>query len=167
VTELIVRDAAREDAQALAEALLEWGRQYAELDPSAFRVPEAQGLAAKFEEQLLAEPDDDALWLVAERGNHLVGYIQAQVWRPSEGAEQQIMRDASDTILKIDALFVTDRERRAGVGAALMEAAESWGSERGATRAVVISYAHSPTALPFYEGKMRYERTTIGFSKPL
>jgi GNAT superfamily N-acetyltransferase len=166
VTKLIVRDAAREDAQALAEALLEWGRQYTELDPSAFRVPEAEGLAAMFEEQLIAEPDDDALWLVAVRADRLVGYIQAQLWPPSE-AEQQIMRDASDTILKIDALFVTDRERRAGVGAALMEAAESWGSERGATRAVVISYAHSPTAVPFYEGKMRYERTTIGFSKPL
>lgn len=163
---LIIRDAGREDAADLAEALLEWGHQYAEMDPTAFRVPEADGLAATFEEQLLAEPDDDALWLVAERGEHLVGYIQAQIWRPWQG-ERQIMREASETILKIDALFVSDRERRAGVGTALMNAAEAWGKERGASRAVVISYTHSPTAVPFYEERMRYERMTIGFSKGL
>ena len=137
------------------------------MDPTAFRVPEPDGLARGFEEQLLCEPDDDALWLVADRAEHLVGYIQAQLWRPSQGAERQIMRDASETVLKIDALFVIDGDRRAGVGAALMDAAEAWGKERGASRAVVISDAHSPTSVPFYEDRMRYERMTIGFSKSL
>jgi GNAT superfamily N-acetyltransferase len=167
VAELIIRVARREDAASLADALLEWGRQYTEVDPEAFQVPEADGLAASLEEQLVAKPDDNALWLVAERGKLLVGYIQAQIWRPFEGAERHIMRDASETILKVDALFVSARERRAGVGTALMDAAESWGKERGASRAVVISYPHSPTAVPFYEERMRYERMTIGFSKPL
>ncbi len=95
VDELIIRDAVREDAADLAEALLEWGRQYAEMNPRAFQVPEPDGLAARFAEQLVAEPDDDALSHIAERDKHLVGYIQALVWRPSEGAERQIMREAS------------------------------------------------------------------------
>jgi hypothetical protein len=47
------------------------------------------------------------------------------------------------------------------------DAAERWGRDRGATRAIVISYANSPSSVPFYEDRMGYERHTIGFLKPL
>jgi len=143
------------------------GREYLEIDADAFRVPDASGLVEWFEEQVRQERDDDVLWLVAERGRELVGYIQAQVWRPSADAIRQIMRDASETVLKIDALMVTAAARRDGVGTALMEAAEAWGNARGATQAIVIFSAHSPTAVPFYEDRMGYARATNGFSKRL
>jgi GNAT superfamily N-acetyltransferase len=77
------------------------------------------------------------------------------------------MADASEKLLKIDALMVTSTAQRDGVGTALMEAAEAWGNTRGATQAVVISSAHSPTSVPFYEDRMGYARATIGFSKRL
>jgi GNAT superfamily N-acetyltransferase len=163
----LIRDVRIDDAPSLAEALREWGRDYAEIDAEAFRVPDAEGLVEWFEEQLREERDDDVLWLVAERERELIGYIQAQVWRPSKDASRQIMRDASETLLKIDALLVTATARRDGVGTALMEAAEAWGNTRGATQAIVISSAHSPTSVPFYEDRMGYARTTIGFSKRL
>ena len=165
--ELLVRGVRIDDASDLAEALREWGRDYVELDAEAFRVPDAEGLVGWFEEQLREERDDDVLWLVAERERQLVGSIQAQVWRPSTDADRQIMRDASESLLKVDALMVTATARRDGVGTALMEAAEAWGTARGATRAVVISSAHSPTSVPFYEDRMGYTRATIGFSKRL
>jgi GNAT superfamily N-acetyltransferase len=167
VDELVIRDARTDDASSLANALAEWGRSYADMDPAEFRVPETDGLVERFEEQLRAERDDDSLWLVAERAQQPVGYIQAQVWRPWQGAERQIMREVSETVLKIDAVMVSETARRTGVGTALMEAAEALGLDRGASQAVVISYAHSPTAVPFYEERMGYARKTIGFSKPL
>ena len=167
MVELLIRDVRIDDAPVLAEALREWGREYEEIDVQAFRVPDAEGLIEWFQEQLREERDDDVLWLVAERARELLGYIQAQVWRPSPDANRQIMRDASETLLKIDALMVTAAARRDGVGTSLMEAAEAWGDARGATQAIVISSAHSPTAVPFYEDRMGYARTTIGFSKRL
>lgn len=165
--ELVIRNARSDDARSLSDALVEWGRYYADIDPTAFRVPETNGLVGWFEEQLRDERDADTLWLVAERDHQLVGYIQAQVWRPWTDAERQIMREVSETVLKIDAVMVSETARRTGVGTALMEAAEAWGLDRGASQVVVISYAHSPTSVPFYEERMSYARTTIGFSKPL
>jgi GNAT superfamily N-acetyltransferase len=77
------------------------------------------------------------------------------------------MREGSETTLKIDAVMVSEGARRQRVGTALMEAAEDRGRKRGATRSVVISYAHGPTSVSFYEDRMSYTRKTIGFSKPL
>jgi hypothetical protein len=48
-----------------------------------------------------------------------------------------------------------------------MEAVETWGRYRGASQAVVISYAESPTSVPFYENGLGYGRKTIGFWKAL
>ena len=54
---------------------------------------------------------------------------RARVWRPSADANRtDRWRDASETLLKIDALMVTATARRDGVGTALMEAAEAWGN---------------------------------------
>jgi hypothetical protein len=64
-------------------------------------------------------------------------------------------------------LIVTEDGRRGGAGTELMRAVEAWGIERGAAEAFVISYAHSPTSVPFYEQRMGYERQTTGYWKPL
>ena len=77
------------------------------------------------------------------------------------------MREMAEPILKVDSIMVLEDERGAGVGTALMSAAETWGRDRGATRAVVISYENSPSSVPFYEGRMRYGRHTIGYLKSL
>jgi hypothetical protein len=47
-----------------------------------------------------------------------------------------------------------------------MDAVEAWGVSRGATEAVVISTADSPS-VPFYEDGLGYWRKTIGFWKSL
>ena len=164
---LLIRQAHIDDASGLAGAYAEWGREYQAMNPAEFRVPKEDGLVDYFSTLLAEELDEDSLWLVAEHDQRLVGYIQAQVSQPWDDADRHIMRDASETLVKIDALMVNEAARRRGIGAALVDAAESWGRERGATQAVVISYAHSPTAVPFYEDQMRYSRKTIGFSKPL
>jgi GNAT superfamily N-acetyltransferase len=165
--DLHIRAAHVDDATNLAEVWIQFGRYYVELDPAEFRVPEAEGLPDWFRSRLDDDRSDDSLWLVAERDLEVVGFIEAQVWRPAEDAGRQLMREGAEPILKVDTIMVVDEARGEGVGTTLMNAAETWGRERGATRAVVISYAHSPSSVPFYEDRMGYRRNTIGFLKHL
>jgi hypothetical protein len=44
---------------------------------------------------------------------------------------------------------------------------EHWAAARGASEAVVISAANSPTSVPFYEEGLGHQRKTIGFWKSL
>ena len=97
----------------------------------------------------------------------VIGFVEAQILPPAEDAHRQLMREMSEPMLKVDSILVLERERGAGVGTALMSATESWGRERGATRAVVISYANSPSSVSFYEARMGYERHTVGFRRAL
>ena len=167
MADLEIRAARVDDADGLADAWRAFGRYYADIDPQLFRVPEAEGLPAWFDSRLREDRGDDTLWLVAERDGRVVGFVQAQIWPPAEDADRHLMREVSEPILKVDSIMVMADERGAGIGTALMSAAETWGRERGATRAVVISYANSPSSIPFYEERMGYERHTVGFLKPL
>jgi GNAT superfamily N-acetyltransferase len=161
-----IRPARLDDARGLADAWVEFGREYAAIDSDRFRVPDRRGLVEWFESNLERERSDE-LSLIAERGGRIVGFLDAQIWHPADDADLQIMREPGETVLKIDALMVKANDRRAGLATKLMKAAEAWGRERGATRSVVISYAHSPTSVPFYEKGMGYARTTIGYGKQL
>jgi GNAT superfamily N-acetyltransferase len=77
------------------------------------------------------------------------------------------MRESAEPVLRVHTLFVTEAERGRGVGRSLMQAAETWGKERGATSAAVIAIADSPSAVPFYVNGMRFGQNTIGFWKEL
>jgi len=57
--------------------------------------------------------------------------------------------------------------RRAGVGTALMTAAEAWADEHGAATISLHTYRGSPTSVPFYEDRMGYSRRAIVFRKEL
>jgi GNAT superfamily N-acetyltransferase len=166
-TALVIRPARDGDAAQLVELWIEFGTYYEALDPIQFQIPSADGLIEWTKAELLRERTRDETWLVAERSDQLLGFIWAQILRPDEGAARQILRTTGVTTLKVDALMVTDRERRGGVGTELMRAVEAWGVELGAIEAFVISYAHSPTSVPFYEKKMGYKSQTTGYWKPL
>lgn len=104
---------------------------------------------------------------MADHGGEVIGFIQAEIWRPADDADRQLMREVAEPILKVNSLMVLEDERGAGVGTALMKAAEAWGRERGATRAIVIASLRSPAVVGFYENRMRYDRKTVGFRKEL
>jgi GNAT superfamily N-acetyltransferase len=162
-----IRDADSGDAEALANLWIEFGGYYEEIDPPQFRTPDEEGLSTWLRTRVEEGRTNEAIWLVAEREGDLVGSIRAQIWPPSEHANRELIRDEGEFVLRVDALVVTEDERRKGIGKALMDAVERWAKERGATVAFVVSYAHSPTSVPFYEDGMGYARKTIGFWKRL
>jgi GNAT superfamily N-acetyltransferase len=161
--EMRVRPARAGDGDDLARAWVDGGRYYADLDPRRFRVPEEEGLVDWIESALAKDRGDDRTWIVAEHDGEIVGDVTAHVDRAVGDARWQMMRDLGESILKIDSLMVREHRRRRGVGTALMKAAEEWGRARGASAVFLSTYHDSPSSVPFYERRMRYERASIGF----
>jgi hypothetical protein len=106
--EVIIHSVGTEDAPALAAAWIDFGRAYAEIEPQHFREPAFEGLAGWFERSMAEWDDDDALWLVAERDERLVGFIQARVWAPADDAERHLMTEMSESLLKVDSVMVVE-----------------------------------------------------------
>jgi GNAT superfamily N-acetyltransferase len=160
---LTIRDATGSDATALAGVWIEGGAYHVELDPRRFRVPNEDGLTEWMQESLAKERDEDEVWLVAELGGEVVGDVSARIQRPHPDAKWQLMRDLGESVLRVDSLMVREDQRRRGVGTALMQVVEGWGRSRGATVVFLTTYYKSPASVPFYEERMGYERTSIGF----
>jgi len=167
VSRVSLRPAGRDDASLLADLWVEFGRSYEAMDPFEFQTPSRDGLVEWMAEEISKERSEDELYVVAEMDGDAVGYVRAQILRPQDGAERHVLRSTRVTTLKIDGLMVMDRARRQGVATELVMHAESWGASRGATESFVISYATSPTSVPFYEVKMGYAPKTTGYWKML
>jgi GNAT superfamily N-acetyltransferase len=163
-----LRNARPEDAPALTDLWVEFGAYYEAIDPQEFQTPTGDDLVDWMKSDITQDRSGgDELYGVAERDGAVVGYIRAQIFRPQEDAERHVLRTVGVTTVKIDALMVTETARRAGVATELVRHAEAWGASRGATESFVISYAHSVTAVPFYEERMGYTAKTTGYWKPL
>jgi GNAT superfamily N-acetyltransferase len=132
-----VRSATEDDSAAIASLWLDWGREYESLDSVLFRVPSEDGLAGWFRRQI-AEATDDELWLVGESRGEVEAFERAVVWRPDDDAKRSLVVDDALTTLKVGLLMVKPSARRSGIGTALTSAAERWGRDRGAVRAVVM-----------------------------
>jgi GNAT superfamily N-acetyltransferase len=165
MTDARIRPARPGDGEGCAEVWTDVGRYYNALDSRAFQVPNSEGLAESFEQDI-ANADADQLRLVAE-DQGIVGLLIAGLVRPVKRPEHELVRDLSRLRLLVHALAVSAPYRRTGVGTALMAAAETWGREHGAVIVSLDTYVHSPTSVPFYEGRMGYARRAVIFRKEL
>ena len=163
---VMVRAPRAGDGEGIARAWLSAAAYYTDLDPEHFQVPAAQALAELFDNQV-GRGADDALQLVAELDGRVVGWLSARVEQPSENAAVETIREPGMTRLLVDALIVDRPVWRCGAGTALLEAAESWGRDKGAEIARLSTYADSRVSVPFYEERMGYTRRSIVFQKRL
>ena len=93
------------------------------------------------------------LLCVAESDEVVIGYIVAT-------SHLTLFADAP--VCWVEEVMVSPQHRRAGVGAALMNAAERWAEEMGAA---YVSLA-TRRAADFYRA-LRYEESAVFFKKPL
>jgi hypothetical protein len=163
----IIRAADVRDAVSLAYAWKEFGRYYAELDAAEFRVPHVEGLPEWFESRLRADGGEDASWLVADHGGEVIGFIQAEIWRPAEDADRQLMREVAEPILKVNSLMVLEDERGAGGRNSADEGRRSVGEGARSDARNSHCVLSSPAVVGFYQNRMRYDRRTVGFRKEL
>jgi GNAT superfamily N-acetyltransferase len=142
---MIIRNAIPADAPAMADLITQLGYP---------TTPEQ--MAARFA-RLSAEPNQQT-WLAEDDLGPLglIGLFKHQSW------------EYDDYFVRILALVVSSRARHQGVGEALIEAAERWGRDIGATR-LVLNCGNRPEraiAHQFYPA-MGFAPTTTGYSKTL
>ncbi len=161
-----VRRARAGDGEAIARIHADMADHYAELAPEHFRRPALNGYAAVVDAEL-AEVKATELELVAEVDGQVVASLYALLIAPVDGAERAIAADLSSTRLRIEYLATAAGHRRSGAGSALVEAAEAWGREQGATVAETTTYHRSPLSVPFWTQRAGYEERSINLRKPL
>ncbi|MDA0164701.1 GNAT family N-acetyltransferase [Solirubrobacter ginsenosidimutans] len=161
-----IRRATPEDAEALVRIHADASAYYAELEPALFQTPDLTGYAELVERDL-AEADDTTLDLVAAVGDEIVATLYARLITPQEGAEYAYPRDVTRTRVEIAYLATSAQHRRSGAGLALVEAAEAWGREHGATVAEASTYHRSALSIPFWTLGAGYAPRSIVFRKEL
>jgi GNAT superfamily N-acetyltransferase len=161
-----VRRAAPGDGAGVARAWVSAGAYHAELDPEHFQRPRGPGLAEGWDRRF-ESADDNAVDLVAEIDDVVIGWLRAHIEPPVANPADQFVREFTVTRLAVDAIAVDRAHWRHGAGTALLLAAEAWGRDHGAQVVRLDTYARSPVSVPFYEAGMGYERRSIVFQKRL
>lgn len=95
----------------------------------------------------------EVLRLVADVDGELAGALVAHMV-----ADREL-----ETLLRIDSLVTADAHRGRGYAAQLVEAAEAWGRERGAT----LAEAWTHDRVPFWKGRLAYAERSVNLRKPL
>lgn len=139
----LIRDAAPGDAPAIAELLAQLG------------YPAPASAVPRRLRQMLAEPGQRAL--VAVEGRRVVGLATVVV-------RHVIVDDAP--FARLAALVVAEDRRGAGIGRALLAAAEEHARRAGCFAIEVTSGDHRPEAHRFYRA-LGFEERPRRFLKPL
>jgi GNAT superfamily N-acetyltransferase len=161
-----IRKAVPGDGAAIARVHCDGAAYYVGLAPDLFLMPDEDGLVTFAE----PAPDDNsstALFIVAEVDDEIVGHLYAQLITPEDSDRFQSSSDLRESRLFIQALSVLRSHWRHGIATALVEAAEAWGREHGATVALCDTWSGSPVSLPFWEQRMKYARRSIRLRKRL
>jgi len=164
---IVIRPARAGDGAGYARVWTDAGRNFVQIDPATLQLPQPTGLAAWFEESLGRPRPPGSLWLVAETGGELAGFVHGTVEPPHPDARFQLLRDLGRARLIVGVLAVAEASRRSGVGTALMTAIEAAARERGAEVVTLDTNLRSPVSVPFYENRMGYQRRGVIFRKEL
>jgi GNAT superfamily N-acetyltransferase len=167
VPEVLIREFRSGDGSGVARMMRQNGAYYAQLAPDYFREPDGEGLVDFIENDSAWRESPDNLCRVAEIDGDVAGLVEATIQPAMDTARWQTQRDLSAPRLFIGFLQTADEFKRLGVATRLVEAAEAWGRDKGALVAICDTYIDSPLSVPFWEGRMGYERRAIILRKRL
>jgi GNAT superfamily N-acetyltransferase len=126
---IVIRPASVDDVDALADVYVSSARHHAALDPESYIVPDREAVVGHLREtlQLEADADANAVRLVADTDGTVAGSAEVELHSSSPASMLRPERAVSV------GMAVLEGHRGAGIGSRLMEAAELWARERGAT----------------------------------
>ena len=129
-------------------------------------MPDEDGLV-EFAEPSGSDDGSTTLFTVAEVDGEVVGYLYAELIAPGDSDRFQSLLDLVEIRLFIRALSVSQSYWRRGIATTLVDAAEAWGRERGATVAFCDTWPESPVSPPFWQEQMKYETRSVRLRKLL
>jgi GNAT superfamily N-acetyltransferase len=162
---LVIRQARRGDGKGIADLHLDTAASLRLIDPSRFKIPDADGMADWIDADLATVGEGWNCFVALEDGR-IVGQVEAKLHPPFESARFQTMADLGDARGEVNSLGVLTSHRRRGIGRALMVAVEEWLRERGARVVTLDTFLRSPESVPFYES-LGYDRISVIFERRL
>ena len=162
---LVVRQARPGDGKGLADLHLDTAASLRLLDPSRFKLPDADGMADWIDGDLATVGRDWCCFVAVEEGR-IVGQVEAKLYAPLDSARYQTMIELANVRGEINSLGVLSSHRRRGIGQALMAAAEEWLKARGARVVTLDTFLRSQESVPFYQS-IGYERVSVIFERDL
>jgi ribosomal protein S18 acetylase RimI-like enzyme len=139
---LVIRQARPGDGKGLADLHLDTAASLRLLDPSRFRLPDADGMAEWIDGDL-ATVGGDWCCFVAVEEDRIVGQIEAKLHAPLDSARYQTIIELENVRGEVNSLGVLSSHRRRGIGQALMAAAEEWLKARGARVVILDTFLRS------------------------
>jgi len=144
-----IREATQGDYEALCAIFAEADAMHREALPHIFR--EAAGPARPRDFILKILADKNTALFVAEHEGEIIGLIHVRV---RETPDIPILVPRRYAV--INDLVVKEKFRRHGVGRALLERAERWALDKGATQVELVVWEFNKGAIAFYE-KLGYK----------
>lgn len=150
-----IRQAVAEDAAGITRTFLESAEHHASLDSDLYFVPAFETITARYREgRQHPEEHAESITLVAELGGHIVGFIDARLYQPTDAMHRQT------TYCLVSEIAVKREHQNHGIGGQLLRAAEDWGRQQGAEFAVLEYHAANARAGAFYQ-RMHYRLASI------
>jgi ribosomal protein S18 acetylase RimI-like enzyme len=132
---------------------------HAEHHPDLFKIPDSEDFAVLFFEQMLSDPM--IFIYIAEEAGGAVGYILCKIIERPENPFT-----FSSRYLLVDQISVRPSSRGRGVGAALIEQAETLAQELGMNKVQLDSWEFNIKAHSFFE-RMGYQKFNFRFWRNL
>jgi GNAT superfamily N-acetyltransferase len=154
-----IRRATREDSFLLSSLTRDVQSLHAQHHAKIFKTPDADDFAVPFFEEMLSDPAV-TIFIAEDRGNAVGDIVCKLVERPENPFT------FAARILLVDQISVRPEARRKGIGAALLEQAESLARELEAERIVLDSWDFNLGAHTFFE-RMGFQKFNFRFWKHL
>lgn len=140
-----IRGLTTDDAEDAARLYLQSAECHTELDPDFYRVPDPDAVVAHYRELAEKAESRTRACFVAKVGEALVGIVEVRLLDPP--SPNSMLRPVA--IASVD-IVVDAGHRRRGVGGALMQSAETWARDQGATSLMLDMLRANEPALAFY-----------------
>lgn len=142
--DFVIRPATIDDYAGVAIVFDEIDELHRQALPHVFRAVDGPALERAYFEAALADPE--AAWLVAEQEDGVVGIVHVRAMQAPDRPFLVPRRYAH-----VENLAVRVDHQRAGIGRALMAAAERWAAERGLREVDLNVWEFNQSAIAFYE----------------
>lgn len=139
-----IRSLTTDDAEPAGRLFVQSAEHHRGIDPDSYRVPDVEPVIAHYEE-LAVDRDQSVACFVAEHEGSVIGLVVLRLSEPPPDHSMLLPRRTASVDVVVDA-----NQPRLGVGAALMETAESWALENEVDMLMLDMLRANEPALAFY-----------------